>query len=454
MAADDEDQSRVSSAGFGPQSLHVVQKAAGGRTAAQQRYSEIGRTGLRHWGGFVYEEWLRELQTGRRAAEVFREMSDQDPVIGGILYAIEMLVRQVDWWVEPVSKSTADAAAAEFYEQVLFEDMATSFDDTVSEILSMLTYGWAWFEIVWKQRGGDVRDPTKKSKYTDGRIGVRKLALRAQDALWRWEFDDVDDVEAMTQNPPPDYMMRTIPAEKSLLFRTKIFKNNPEGRSILRNAYRPYYFLKNLQNLEGIGAERDLAGLPVLTPPPGVDLWNESDAVMVASRQKAEQLVSSIRRDEQEGVLLPHGWTLTLLSPGTGGGRRQFDTNSIITRYEQRIATSVLADLILLGQDKVGSYALSSSKEDIFSTSIETYLDGIASVFDSHFAPKLFRLNSFPGVAELPKLKHGPVQRIDLETIGDFLMKLGNSGAPLWPNPEALAKLLELAGLPAPEPEA
>ena len=23
---------------------------------------ELGRSGLRHWGGFVFEEWLRELQ--------------------------------------------------------------------------------------------------------------------------------------------------------------------------------------------------------------------------------------------------------------------------------------------------------------------------------------------------------------------------------------------------------
>jgi hypothetical protein len=454
--ADSDSSAPDQQPGFGPADQRIIRKAQGNGSGATpaggQRYDEIGRTGLRNWGGFLFEEWLRDLQ-GRRGAETYREMADSDAVIGGCLEAIDVLVRKADWWVEPASEDAPDLAAAEFYEQVLFEDMQTSWNDTISEILSMLVYGWAYFECVWKQRLGDDKDPRKRSKFDDGRVGLRKLAIRGQDSLWMWEFDPgSDDLVAMTQNPPPDYKLRTIPLEKALLFRTRIFKDNPEGRSILRNAVRSYYMLKNIQNLEGIGIERDLAGLPMLTPPEGVDIWNANDPATLAIRREAEQLVQSIRRDEQEGILKPFGWTLELLSAG-GGGKRQFDTTAIVNRYENRIATSMLADLILLGQDGVGSYALSTSKESLFSGAIDANLDKIASVFDDDFAPKLFAVNSFTGLTGMPKLKHGKVQDVDLEMIGTFLANLAKAGAPLFPNQELSERLMELAGLPKPPEE-
>jgi hypothetical protein len=37
-----------------------------------------------------------------------------------------------------------------------------------------------------------------------------------------------------------------------LLFRPHSPKNNPEGRSVIRNAYRAYYFIKRLEELEAI----------------------------------------------------------------------------------------------------------------------------------------------------------------------------------------------------------
>lgn len=59
---------------------------------------EIGRVGQRRYGGIFYEEFLSELR-GRKGAEVFTEMSNNDETIGAILFAIEMLVRQASWSV-------------------------------------------------------------------------------------------------------------------------------------------------------------------------------------------------------------------------------------------------------------------------------------------------------------------------------------------------------------------
>ena len=145
--------------------------------------------------------------------------------------------------------------------------MQDTWTDTISEILSFLTYGWSFHEIVYKRRMGNTKNPTTKSKYTDGLIGWKKLPIRAQETLYRWEYDNEDNLLGMTQMPPPDFGTYTIPMSKALLFRTKSRKNNPEGRSILRNAYRSWYFKRRIQEIEGIGIERDLAGLPVMHGP-------------------------------------------------------------------------------------------------------------------------------------------------------------------------------------------
>lgn len=416
----------------------VVQSRMNGLGTGVQVMEEYGRSGLRHWGGFVFEEWLRELQQGRRAAEVFREMSDSDPIVGAILYAIEMLLRRVDWWAEPKGSQQA-----EYLESVL-HDMKHSWADTLSEIISFLTYGWSYHEMVFKLRKGPNRDPRLNSKFSDGKVGLADLPLRAQDSLWKWVFDDFGQTQGLVQNPPPDYQLRFVPRSKALLFRTRVFKDNPEGRSILRNAYRPWYFKRNLENIEGIGIERDLAGLPVLQPPEGVDIWNSADPVMAAMLAQAKQVVSSIRRDEQEGVVLPSGWELSLLSTG---GRRQFDTNAIITRYEQRIATSVLADLVLIGQASTGSYALAVTKKDMFSYTLEAYLDIVCSIINQELVPTLWRLNNF--TTEQPKLCHGSVESVDIDTLGNFLMRLSASEAPIdWET--VLPYALSQAGLPQP----
>jgi len=416
--------------------------------AKRNLYSELGVTGLARWGDLIYEEWLPELK-GDKAIKVYREMSDNDPIVGAILFAIKMLCRQVSWRVEPASDKNEDREAAQFLESCL-TDTSHSWQDLISEILSFLVYGFSFFEIVYKRRMGDNRDPSRRSKYNDGRIGWRKISIRAQDTLYSWEFDEEGGVQAMLQLAPPDYQIRRIPIEKALLFRTESAKGSPQGRSILRNAYRPWYFKKNIEMIEGIGIERDLAGLPVAWVP--LNIANPTSEKERTARQAFRDLVTKIRRDQNEGIVMPlaydeHGnklYDLTLLSTG---GKRQFDTTAIIQRYDQRIAVTVLADFILLGMQKVGSYALASSKTSLFAVAIGTFLDEIESVFNTHAIPRLFKLNGFK-LDKLPSLKHGDIETPDLEELGNFVSKLSGAGMELFPDEQLENHLRKVANLP------
>lgn len=392
-------------------------------------FAEIGVTGLHRFGGHVHEEFLRELQ-GPRGMKIYKEMSSNDAVIGGLLFAFEYLARQVTWRMAPASEDPKDKELAEFAWGAL-NDMSFSWTETLAEIFSMLPFGWSWMEVIFKTRQGSNPDPTKNSKFSDNKIGWRKWSIRSQDSLFRWDFDEDGGIQAMVQVAPPDFQTRTIPIRKSLLFRTTTHKNNPEGFSMLRRAYRSWYFKKRIQEIEGIGIERDLAGLPQIIPPDGYDLFNPNDPQAVTMLNRAERLVRNIRRDEQEGIVLPHGWEIKLLSTG---GRRQFDTNAIIGRYDSRIAMSVMADFILLGHEKVGSFALSDSKTHLFAVALGSFLDSIAEVINSHAIPQLLRFNG-EDVAFPPQLVHGDVEDADLTAVGDFITKLNQAGFNLADEP-------------------
>lgn len=405
---------------------------------------ELGRLGQKRYGGFFYEEFLKELQ-GRKGMAVYQEMSENDDTIGAILFSIEMLIRQATWDVQAGGTTPADEEARDFVLQCM-DDMQDTWSDTISEILSFLTYGWSAHEIVYKRRCGKRGDPRLRSKYTDGLIGWQKLPIRSQDTLYEWLYDDNDNITGIVQNPPPDFGLIEIPAEKLLLFKTKSRKGNPEGRSILRNAYRDWYFKRRIQEIEGIGVERDLAGFPVLTAPEGMNIWDEDDPDMTAIRAAADRVVQNIRRDSLEGLTLPSGWELKLLSTG---GQRQFDTGAIIERYDSRIAMTCMADFILLGHQNVGSFALSSDKTKMFSMAIGSYLDIICEVFNNQAIPALIDINGdhFSGITDYPTLIHGDVEDANLEKLGDFIHKMITCGA-LLPDESVEDFVREAAGMP------
>lgn len=384
-------------------------------------FKQLGTSGLRRYGPYVYEEFIPELRWPY-AGKIYQEMSDNDPVIGAILYLAEMLIRGTTWSVEPASTSKADVEAANFLKSCM-DDMDMSWANTISEILSMLTYGFSFHEIVYKvRRGPNETNPKYKSKYSDGRIGWRRLPIRAQTSLHEWKFNDEGDVTAFVQMAEPDFKLVTIPMSKGLLFRTRVSRDNPEGKSLLRNAYRPWFFKKHFEEIEGIGIERDLAGFPVLKAPQDLDLWNEDDERMVALRTRAEELVSSVRRDSEEGILLPYGWELSLLSSGSS---RQINIGETIDRYDNRIAITMLSDIILIGNNKAGSFALADTKQSMLAASLQAQLQNIADVFNNKAVPDLFSYNYFPDITDFPKIVPGQIQTPSLKELALVLRAMG-----------------------------
>mgnify|MGYP003134264433 CR=1 FL=1 len=415
--------------------------------------SEIGMSGLVRQSGYVTEEFLHSLQ-GRKGMKTYREMSDNDAIVGAILFAVDQIIRSTKWDVEPFSPKREDVKNAKFVQECM-DDMSTTWLDFISEIMSMLVYGFSLHEIVYKRRMGlDQKDSTKRSKFNDGRIGWRKMPIRSQDSIDHWIFDKNGGIRGCMQLAPPTYKQCVIPMEKCLLFRTHTHKNNPEGRSILRNAYRSWYFKKRIEEIEGVGLERDLAGIPIAYVDPAI-MAAGATADQQAMLESIKKLIVNVRRDTQEGIVFPRvydasGKPLYEFELLNSGGSRQFDTTGIITRYEQRIAMTVLADFILLGHGGTGSYSLAGNKTRLFAVALESYLDNITNVFNDYAIPKLFEINGMKN-ANLPKLRHSDLETPSLQELAQYISTLAGSGMQIFPDGKLEEYLRSIATLPKAE---
>jgi hypothetical protein len=403
----------------------------------------LGVTGLKRpqWRGQLYEEFLPEL-SGQRAVRVFREMRDNDSIVGGVMYAVESNIRGIPWSVKGGTEQSA-----QFLEECI-DDLRPNLRQQLTEILSMLTYGWSWHEVLFKARRGPTEDVATTSKFNDGRIGWQSWPIRSQDSLFAWQWDPLGRVSAMLQQGPPTYQMTTLPIQRSLHFTTSIHKHNPEGRSLLRSAYRAWLFRRNIETIEAIGAERDLAGMPIFYRDPRYkDLDND-----------LKQILRQVKRDEQEGLLIPlvyddKGNKLIEFALLTSAGARQFDAGTIIERKGREIAMCLAADFLMLGHENVGSFALSKSKTDMFHLALRSVLETIKETINEIAVPRLFRLNGMP-LEDLPYLDYGEIKAPDIAEVGAYVQALAASGMPLFPDPDLEDYLRDIGNLPEKSEEA
>jgi hypothetical protein len=427
-------------------------------------FAEIGQTGLRQYSGWLREEFLPQLQ-GRQAARIYREMLDNNATVGAMLFSITQTMRKIEWRVKPADETPEALAEAQFADSLRF-DMSHTWEDFISEALSMLAYGYSAHEIVYKRRLGPRPDPLPdqegdeqaSSLFSDGRIGIRKLPIRGQDTVLKWFFGANGAILGLTQQPYTGGLS-DIPIEKMLLFRPSAHKGNPEGKSILRNCYRSWFFLKRFEEEEAIFYER-MSGVPCMfVPQELMDAAAAGDQNAVAQVNAYKKLVTNTKIGEQMGLLLPSNtWPN---AQGAGGATRMFefqlitpqgrgqrvDSDTIISRHRLDMLMSVMADFIALGHAAHGTQSLAENKVDMFLQAIEGWINSIAAVLNRYLLPRVWALNSIDPRL-MPEYVPDLAQRIDIAAMSDFVLKLAQAGMQMFPDEDLENYLRNSAGLP------
>lgn len=419
---------------------------------------ELGTYGQSVLSGNPYSDEIISDLRGLKGIKKYREMRDNSATIGALMYAIEQVLRDVDIKVCPANDSEEAKKEAEFVESVL-DDMEHSLDDHIAEALSVLTFGFSWFEQVYKVRSGpSARTGKKKSKYNDGRIGLKKLAIRAPWTINKFEMDyATGQCLGVHQQGTSNHQGSFIPSNKSLVYRTTTLNGDPAGRSVLRNAYSSYKYLTSLQTIEAIAVERELHGVPVGRIPAEFLHPDASDA-QKAVRSQMETILRDLKMNEQGYALIPSdvytdidgkpsNSRLMDIELITSNGSRSVDIDPIIRRYQHDIARSVMSEFLMLGSSSTGSYALSKSKTDLFLRSMESYIDIIVDTLNKQVVERLWEINGLD-YDLMPELEAGDVAPHDLKELGSYLRNLNGANIDLSDQVHIINALLENAELP------
>jgi hypothetical protein len=403
------------------------------------------------------DEFLPKLR-GLNATRTFREMKDNDPVIGAILMAFEMLLRAAEFRVEAANDSPEAEEAKLFVEQC-FEDMEGTVDDFLAEVLTFLPFGFSVFEVVYKIRGGrNTSDTTRYSQFDDGRYGIQKLAPRAQWTIDRFLTDANGAITGVRQTALTLKMGSVeIPIEKLLHFRTSTINNDPSGRSILRNAFTSYHYSSHIQMIEAIAVEREMNGIPVGRIPSEY-LADSATAAQQGFTNAFKKILRDVKFNDQGFILIPSdvyenddgsktSIPMVQFDLVTAKGTRAIPTGEVILRHQQNIARSVLADFLMLGSGDKGSFALSKSKTDLFLAAAAGYTEAISSVLNRQLLTRLWELNGFDPEL-MPSITFGDIAPVDLAELGAFVRDIAGAGMPLFPDDDTENTIRRAAGFP------
>ena len=303
--------------------------------------AEVGATGTTIFSGQLFDEEYNSDLKGAQAIKTYERMRRSDGQVKAALLACKLPLLVARWDVAPASADPTDVMIGKAVKKALFEDMTITWDSFVRQALLMLDFGYSPFEKVWELR--------------DGRYQWKRLAPRLPQSIARWFFTpegELDYIEQMTYKNDV-YSTIDIPASKLVVFTNEMEGSNYKGVSLLRAAYKHWWYKNVFYAVDGIAAERHGAGLPVFTYPDNAT-QEQKDAIDAVGQR--------LHQHERSYVALPDSIKFTL--QGVQG--QLHNILGSIEHHDVMIVRSVLAQFINVGAKEVGSYALSNDQSRFF----------------------------------------------------------------------------------------
>lgn len=241
-----------------------------------------------------FTAWTREERVGELRDKLgirkYYDMKRADGTIRGALRLLKTPVMAARWFVEPASDSTIDKNIAEFVAKNLFNGLNVPWHRVLEDALLMCEYGYMPLEKVY---GFD----------SDGRIVLKKLAPRHPLDIQEWLYDAAGGPDAIVMDPTEanGFNNVTIPIEKLVVFVLEQEAGDMRGISILRSAYKHYFYKDTLYKIDAIQKERHGIGVPIIKLPLGFT---------TADRQLADDLGRNLRTNERAHIAVPENWSV------------------------------------------------------------------------------------------------------------------------------------------------
>jgi hypothetical protein len=318
-----------------------------------------------------------------------REM-ENDPTADISLRAGKTPIMGATFYMQPFDSKPANVEIAEFCDFNIFEGTSRPFILVLADILRMFNDGWSVLEMVWETREWSARRTgANRKKYTM----LKKFAPRPALTIKEITYDDNGGPEKIIQNAiQSDGSLKEVELdlEKLLIFTFNGEGGDLQGRPLLRTAYQPWYYKKELLKIDAIGHERNHLGVPGWTLPEG---FTQDDVTA------AYAWVTGIRTNERTGFIEPPGHTFRFEK------MEGQSTNILpsIEHHDAAILLNIMAQFLLLGITGGGGRATSGAHVDMFQKAMRYMADYICGVFNLYTIPKLVGYNF--DTTELPKMK-------------------------------------------------
>jgi hypothetical protein len=342
-----------------------------------------GSAGTEIYGGYIYEEYLKELR-GTKWADKADMMRRSDPIIRMILRALKLPLLSQNWFIEKKEESPEAEFQKLLFEKVIFEDLSESFTKLLAEILTFYEFGYSLFE---KVHGVSY----------DSEIGlyntITRLAYRSQRTIERFNVDKNGKLQSVYQEADGD-TQRNIDLDARFLvhFSPEMEGDNYEGISCLRACYGAWLRKNEFLKLMAAGIEKYAIPTPILKVPAEKASSEEFD--------NAIEALECYTSNQSSYLTYPEGWELEI-SPVTFDSEK---VRAIIDSENLEMTNANLVAFLLLGQGGGGSYSLSKDLSDFFSQTLQAAADHISEVFERHVMKDVLNLNR-PGQKVLCALR-------------------------------------------------
>lgn len=333
-----------------------------------------------------------ELSNRASALRVYDKMTQGDATVDVALRSAKMPILGATYFVEPFSEDPFDVDIAEFVEYNILKGHSQPFLLVLEDILRMFEYGSSILEPTWELgTWGPKRSGANTKKYTL----LRKLGYRPATTVGQWEYDDNGGPVSVKQTAirgDGTTEQIDLPIEKLIVFAFNKNGGELEGRSLLRTAYKHWYYKEHLLKIDAIQKERHALGIPTMKLEPG---YSDEDA------SAAWEMVTNIRTNERAGAVLPPGFTLEFAELG------HVPVNPLesVEYHEGRILLNVLVQFLVMGLQSTGGggRTTSSSHLDMFQKSLRYVGNSVCDTLNMYLIPQIVSYNF--DTANYPRLR-------------------------------------------------
>ena len=403
---------------------------------------ELGFNGLKVIGGQVQEEADMALRWPQ-CIYTYKKMLKDSTVSSAVEY-VQTRIASVTWEPKAPKGYEKELETKVNFLKTVQNDMEQSWLSYIKQLSSFVTYGFSIAEIV-----PYTRLQKNGSRFNDGLRGIKKLAFRSQDTISGVEYanDGRDFVgywqrinnmtnrrgysaPVVVNDPYQEVLLRK---EKLLVFRNSPLKDSPLGSSPLNNIFEAYRYKKEYEQTLAYGVSSDIQGLKVLYIPPQY-LSETADESERAVFEQYKKIMRNMHIGAESGIILPQvlddkGEQYFKFEVVSVGGSKAFDVVNIIENYKMEIYTALYATILTAGQGGGGSFALSTSLQEMVDMVIEAKLEEMRDVLNHSLIPYLWRLNGWD-MSVLPVFtwKASPLS-ITPATLDDFSKAIQRIGA-------------------------